>query len=396
MKRVLIYYKVFHSWVGGARFLPLLFIAELQKTCEVTLALDVMSDVENGAKLAGIPIDPSRLKVVQVMPTNKFLRKIDASIPFYRVRQLKKLAKDADACISTVNMIDFGKPAHHFIHLLKLFGDNAFMDYYSHTPPKRGFALFKRKFRTFVAENFLRPMLGVRSTRKIIADPKEHIYPTSKYVDGLIRDFYGPFTGTVFYPPTAFEFKLENVERVPLQVDYIGRISVEKHIEEIIFIVEQARKLSGLDFTLRIAGNMENSPYAERLKQIAQERPWVQFVGQVIGEDKERFLLSGFCAIHAERDETFGIAITEYLKAGCIPIVPDEGGTVEIVNNPELTYHTNEEAAKILVRLQQDQAFYEAQLAHCRERAKAFSMQAYLENQHKVLSAILAESDAKN
>ena len=69
---------------------------------------------------------------------------------------------------------------------------------------------------------------------------------------------------------------------------------------------------------------------------------------------------------------------------------------IEIVNNPELTYHTNEEAAKILVRLQQDQAFYETQLAHCRERAKAFSMQAYLENQHKVLSAILAESDAKN
>ena len=64
-----------------------------------------------------------------------------------------------------------------------------------------------------------------------------------------------------------------------------------------------------------------------------------------------------------------------------------------IVDAPELTYHTNEDAAKILVRLHQDKAFYEAQLAHCRERAKAFSMQAYMENQHKVLSAILAESD---
>ena len=61
MKRVLIYYKVFHSWVGGGRFLPLLFIAELQKTCEITLALDTMSDVANGAKLAGIPLDASKI-----------------------------------------------------------------------------------------------------------------------------------------------------------------------------------------------------------------------------------------------------------------------------------------------------------------------------------------------
>ena len=395
MKRVLIYYKVFHSWVGGARFLPLLFIAELQKTCEVTLALDVMSDVENGARLAGVPIDPSRLKVVQVMPTNKFLRKLDATIPFCRVRQLKKLAKNADACISTVNMIDFGRPAHHFIHLLKLFGDNAFMDYYSHTPPKKGMALFKRRFRTFVAENILRPMLGVRSTRKIIADPKEHIYPTSRYVEGLIRDFYGPFTGTVFYPPTAFEVKMTDVPRTPLQVNYLGRISEEKRIEDIIRIVELARTDSGLDFTLSIAGHMEKSPYAERIRQMAESRPWIRFIGQVLNDDKERFLLSAFYAIHAGRDETFGIAITEYLKAGCVPIVPDEGGTVEIVDSPELTYHTNEDAAKILVRLHRDKAFYEDRQAHCLERAKAFSMQAYMENQHIVLNEILAGSDAK-
>jgi len=393
MKHVLIYYKVFHSWVGGGRFLPLLFIAELQKTCEITLALDTMSDVANGAKLAGIPLDASKLKVVQVMPKNEFLRKIDATLPFYRVRQLKKLAKNADVCISTVNMIDFGRPAHHFVYIFKTFGDNAFIDYCRHIPPLKGFAGFKRNLRTFIAEKFLRPMLGIRSTRKIIQDPREHIYPTSRYVDSVIRGFYGPFTSTVFYPPTAFEFKMKDVERDPLQVNYIGRISEEKRIEDIIRIVELARESSGADLKLHIAGRMENTPYAEKLKRIAAEKNWIRFVGQVLGEDKERFLLSGTYALHAERDETFGIAITEYLKAGSLPVVPDEGGTMEIVDSPALTYHTIEDAAAILTKLLRDEGFRKEQLAHCAERAKCFTMEAYLEKQRETLAKILSEAD---
>lgn len=392
MKRVLIYYKVFHSWVGGGRFLPLLFIAELQKTCEITLALDKMSDVAHGAELAGIPLDATKLKVVQVMPEKEFFRKIDATLPFYRIWRLKKLAKEADVCISTVNTIDFGRPAHHFVYLFKTFGDNAFIDYCQHIPPLRGFAGFKRNLRTFLAENILRPMLGIRSTRKIIADRREHIYPTSKYVDSVIRGFYGPFTSTVFYPPTTFDFTLKDVKREPLQVNYIGRISEEKRIEDIIRIVELARKSSGMDLTLKIAGQMEKTPYCEKMKRIAQEKTWIQFIGHALGETKERFLLSGTYAIHAERDETFGIAITEYLKAGSIPIVPDEGGTVEIVDSPALTYHTNEEAAAILTRLLQDESFRKEQLAHCSERAGEFTMDAYLKHQHQTLESILAEA----
>ena len=390
MKRVLIYYGFFHSSVGGGSFLPLLFISELQKTCEVTLALNIATGVEDAAKRSGISIDFSRLKVAGLLPGNPLLRKLDTILPFYRTAQLKKLAKEADVCISTRNMFDFGKPAHHFVLLFKTFGDNAFIGHCRHVPPPKGFAKFKRNIRTALAESILRPLLGIRSTRKIIADPKEHIYPTSRYVDSVMRDFYGPFNGTVFYPPTIFEPKLKDVKREPLQVNYIGRISGEKRIEDIIRIMELARDSTGMDLALLIAGQMENTPYAEMLKRISAEKKWVRFIGQVLGEDKERFLLSGTYAIHAERDETFGISITEYLKAGCIPVVPDEGGVVEIVDSPALTYRAIEDAAAILTKLLQDDGFRNEQLAHCAERAKVFSMQAYLENQHKVLNAILA------
>ena len=393
MKRVLIYYMDFHPPIGGGEFLSLLFIAELQKTCDVTLALNWNSPVEKAAELAGAPIDISKLKIVLVKPRNEFLRKLDAILPFYRIWMLKKLAVDTDVCISTANMIDFGKPAHHFVYLLRLFGDNAFMDYVSHVPPKKGFALLKQKTRTFLAETILRPLLGIRSTRKILSDPREHIYPTSHYVDKVMREFYGPFNGTVFYPPTSFEVKFGPFARDPLQVVYLGQLFPEKRIDAIIDIVEQARRISGKDLTLRIAGHLGKTAFVEKLKQTASEKTWVQLVGPLYGEDKERFLLTGTYAIHAERDEAFGISITEYLKAGCIPIVPDEGGTVEIVDSPALTYHTNEDAAHILARLVIDEAFRGEQRAHCAERARLFSMQAYMEKQHRILESILAETE---
>ena len=40
-KKVLVYYYVFGSALGGSEYLPLLFIAELQQRgCTITLALD--------------------------------------------------------------------------------------------------------------------------------------------------------------------------------------------------------------------------------------------------------------------------------------------------------------------------------------------------------------------
>ena len=124
--RALVYFTQFTTALGGSEYIPLTFVAELQKRCRVTLALNWRSDVARAARTMGIPVDMDALEVVTVKPEGEFLRKLDAILPFYRTRRLKKLAQNADICISTVNMFDFGKPAHHFVFLLRHFGDNAF------------------------------------------------------------------------------------------------------------------------------------------------------------------------------------------------------------------------------------------------------------------------------
>ncbi len=391
-KKVLVYYYEIRSELGGSEYLPLLLVAELQQRgYSVTLALAWESQLEPAAKRYHVDLDVEKVNVVTTKPKNRFLQKLDSILPFYRVWQLKKLAKQADICISAANMIDFGKPAHHVVYILRLFGDNAFCDFFQHRPPLSGVPRLKRRIRTVLAESILRPLLGVRSTRKILADQRERIYVPSQYVADTMRAFYGPFNCTVFYPPTSFDIPPMEVERDPMRVIYLGRIQQEKGVLNIVEIVKRARELSALDIHLHLAGPLTPGAYTEKLKQLAAEKTWIELIDPVYGREKAAFLLSGTYAIHAERDEAFGISITEYLKAGCIPIVPDEGGTPEVVCNPALVYHTNEDAARILTRLLTDEAFRQEQLNRCKERAQAFTFECYMKTQHIILDRILEE-----
>ena len=386
----LVYYTCFTSSLGGGDILPLLIIDYLQrKGISVTLALNWQSDVENAMKIIGVSADMSRLSIAFVKPRITFLRKIDAILPFYTTWQLKKLAKKSDLCISTANLVDFGKPAHHFVYLLRTFGDNAFVDYVNHGAHGTVRRRFSQKLKTFVAETIIRPILGVRSTRKIIATPREHIYSTSMYVERILRAFYGNFTNTVFYPPTLFTPTEPLAKKDPLRVVYVGQIFPEKRVLDIIDIVSRARAATGKDIRLDIAGSLIDTHYVRKVREIAYTCAWLSLVGYVSGEAKSRFLSSATYAIHGERDETFGISITEYLKSRIIPIVPDEGGACEIVDSKALSYSDNGQASDILSRLLSDETFRDQQLRHCVQRAALFTVQSYTNRQSAVLDKII-------
>jgi len=344
MKKVLLYYN-FSYPVGGGDYLPLVFAAELLKRAEVTLAVDMKSGYGKSAAFFGMDHALAGLRVEQLMPEGYTLAGHTFLSSWHRSRRLKRLARQADVCISTCNIIDFGKPGHHFINIIA-FGNDGFADYVNH---RRIPAL--RRLRRAFAETVLRRLSGMRSKRAIIRDPREHIYPNSEYVNRLLREFYSPFNGTLFYPPTTFTPADHDAPaRDPLKVVYIGRFNPKKRIPDIAGIVERVRAASGQDLTLHLAGPQDPGEYGVFIRRLAEEKPWIKLVGPVYGEAKEDFLRSGTYAIHAERDEAFGISVTEYLKAGCIPIVPDEGGTTEIVASPRLTYSTDDEAAEILAQ----------------------------------------------
>ncbi len=388
MKKVLLYYNFSFSF-GGGELLPLSFIAELQNACELTVALDRADGLRQSAALYGISIDTSAFKIEQVMPDGYSIRRHTAVLSLRRTRRLKQLARKADICISLSNITDFGRPAHHFMNMLA-FGDAAFTDYVKNGTTANGKHAPSRV--RSIAGGLLRVILGLRTKTQIICDSKERIYPNSRFVEQLMTGFYGPFNSTVFYSPTLLAVHNQDIRRDPLKVVCIGRIVREKRIVDIIDIVRRARLLSNQDLTIHIAGRIDQEPaYGETLRRISSQEPWVVLPGALYGKDKETFLTSGTYAVHAERDEAFGISVAEYLAAGLIPIVPNEGGACEVVNNPDLTCRTDEEAAQILARLLADEDFRVRQQASCAVRAKIFSRDAYLDRQRELLRGILAD-----
>ena len=383
-KKVLIYYRYFGLKHGGGDYLPLTFIAELQQEHEVTLALDWEGYFDLALQFYNISIDREKLRIEILMPKDYRPSDHNALLSFRRFRKLKKLAKDADICIASDNIMDFGKPAHHFLSSLA-FGDAGFADY---VHGRTGAAPRKRLLHE-VADRLLRRLLGMRPRRAILCDPRERIYPNSEYVAGLLRSYYGAFCGRVFYPPTIFDLDARAAAKDPLKVVYIGRLEPDKRLPEIIGIVERARALSGKELTLRFAGAPASEAFRKKLEALTADKPWIDFPGELHGDAKADFLLSASYAVHTMRKEAFGISITEYLKAGLIPIIPDEGGAREVVADPELTFRTDEEAAAILARLIGDAAFREERRNHCAERAKAFSAEAYTKRQKELLKEIV-------
>lgn len=386
MKNVLIYYSFAYSFSGGD-VLPLVFAEELQNTCRVTLAVDKASGVERSAKALGVKLDPNRTTVVQLMPANYVASRHNVFWSCYRSRRIKALAREADVCISATNLIDFGKPAHHFINLLH--GVDPAFDYFTASgfnPPRK----FVYRFKKALEDHVIRPVVGMRARAAIVHDSREHIYPNSVYVKGMMEKLYGEFRSTLFYPPTLFSPGEVTPRRCPLRVVCIGRITASKRLGDIIDIVERARDISKRNLELIIAGPHDpEAPYVQKISRMIAEKKWITLMGGVFGREKQELLLSGSFAVHARRDEEFGISVAEYLIAGLVAVVPDEGGACEVVGSPALSYASNESAAYILARLVSDDVFRENQQRHCTERAKLFSREAYMERQRKLLAGIV-------
>ena len=385
MKNVLLYYN-FSYPLGGGDFLPLTFASWLQSRCDLTLAVDSEAGFHKALKAFDVPLDNGRIKVAPLLPDGLDSRSHNFYWSYRRSLRLKRLAAKADVCISAANVTDFGRPAHHFINMLSGV-DHAFSAHSGIVRPKTS-------VKRFLIDDVIRPIAGMRPKRRIFADGRERFYSNSKYVHDRLTSFYGDFHDTIFYPPTTYEPEDsgEAPPRDPMRVICLGRISPQKRITDIMDIVERARTLSGKDIKLTVAGPCGNGEYATMVRQTAKARKWITLVDGVFCKAKDDLLRSGSFAVHARRDEEFGIAVTEYLKAGLIPVVPDEGGSCEVVDKPELSYSTNEDAAAKLARLVSDCDFAGIMRSHCQSRALEFSRSEYLKRQSEILDKILSES----
>jgi glycosyltransferase involved in cell wall biosynthesis len=136
----------------------------------------------------------------------------------------------------------------------------------------------------------------------------------------------------------------------------MGRISPEKEYERVIRILANVQRRIP-DITLTIIGTYDRATNAyfksltSLVASIGAER-WVSFRRNLSRDDVDALLASHRYGIHGMREEHFGMAPAEMVRAGMIVWVPNGGGQVEIVGDePLLRYDSEDQATEHILRV---------------------------------------------
>lgn len=148
----------------------------------------------------------------------------------------------------------------------------------------------------------------------------------------------------VIYPPVDLGKWRSATGQRQETVTTLGRFNPEKRQLEQIQIAEN---LPVLQFNIiGFVGDRESRYYFDLCRRYAAEKKIknVRFFYNLTQEKTVEMLHSSKYFMHNLRNEPFGLSTVEAVAAGCIPIVPDSGGQVEIVPFAELRFKSREEA----------------------------------------------------
>lgn len=243
----------------------------------------------------------------------------------------------------------------------------------------------KITFPTYQKLPLLKPLAA--HTDKEFMAKYDYFFPNSHFTAHWLNEKWGiPEEKVhVLYPPVTLiaSSKLQNVKQRN-NIFVCSRIEKSKKIEDLI------RAFSDSDFlnkncTLTVAGSIKNeSP--EYIRHLQAINPKVTFVFEPSREQIEELFLKATIFWHAkgfgETDpyqmEHFGITTVEAMSAGCIPVVINKGGQVEIVTEGcGFKWDTLEELVHYTERLCKTEVDSSAMISCAQQRSSAFSKEAF-------------------
>jgi glycosyltransferase involved in cell wall biosynthesis len=307
-------------------------------------------------------------------------------------RYIQRVAPSFDLLISAYNLYDFGVRGIQFL------ADFGFIDEWRLTLHP---ALGNWETWWYGDSPLRRAYLGLCrliSPSNPEAWKRNLTLANSDWGAALLRREFGIEARTV-YPPVSEEFSLIPWEERENGFVCIGRVVPEKRMDAIIELLGRVRE-DGCDIHLHLLGGIDDSQYGRRLKQLcAKHHDWVFPEGLVFGRRKKELMARHRFGINACENESFGIAVAEMVKAGCIVFVPDSGGQVEIVNHPALIYEDDADAVRKIEAVLTNAALQGSLREHLSQGAQRFSVsnfqgamrnlvREFLEGERRVVPAL--------
>lgn len=286
------------------------------------------------------------------------------------MRYVKKVRNLFDTIFGTFNEMDFGRPGIQYIHFpvlaeeaLKAMG---FIDFANKWYYKSRF--FRKAYRRFCEALSGFSLEDVKGNLTLV---------NSQWTGGLVEKIYG-IKPRVVYPPVKSDFPFVPWGDREKGFVCLGRISPEKRIETVITILREIREL-GSDVHLHLIGRIEENEYGEKIKQlIAENSSWIALEENITRERLVQLLIHHKFGIHGMKNEHFGIAVAEMVKAGMIVFVPNGGGQVEIVSHEELIYNDEADAIAKIYQVLNNPELQATLREHLKKRAILFSETSFM------------------
>lgn len=373
---------------GGSEACAMWTLEALKDNYRVALVAGGRIDIAALNSFCGTSIDPTACEVVE-LPLPRLLSNVQwgAAIRGAVVsRSMRRHFDRFDVLVSAYNISDFGRPGIHYV--VDFSWDESTRQHYDQPPPGLRSMIHRVSMARRVYRTLAHLLEGKRHYGSCVRTGK--VLSISKWTHDLLLQTRG-VSSELLYPPLALPAASNLATRKTRRFICLGRISPEKRLEQIIYIVKRVRE-KGHDIALHIIGDTHETAYGRNIEAICRaEERWIVLEGRKFGEAKARLLAESAFGIHARPGEAFGIAVAEMIAMGCIPFVPAEGGPAEIVeNNPRLVYATPEEAVEKIDTMLRNPILERETRSLMRLRAQIFSPESFMRGIRRIVDEFIA------
>ena len=372
---------------GGSEAGAMWTLQALQDESRLTLITLGRPDLESLNRKYGTTVDESKIegRFLRLPPGTR--KRFDALRGFRLARYCRRHARDFDVMISAYNVMDFGVAGIQGIADFSF--DDALRRELHAESGEAGGGVYKASLMRSLYLGLGRALAGGTGD----GWKRNLTVANSEWTRDLLRERFG-VASDVVYPPVAGGFPAIPWNEREDGFVVIGRLVPEKGISRVIEILGDVRKEKPVH--LHIIGRRERSAHAREIGELCRRnRDWIHLEGEKYGPEKAEFLARHKYGISGCRNEAFGIAVAEMVKAGSLVWVPDGGGQKEIVAHPGLVYSDRDHAVSLILAALGEPAAAAALRYHLEARADLFSSGRFVEEIRGIVRGFLSEEHVR-
>lgn len=366
---------------GGGNAVACWMIEALRADHEVTLLTRAEPDFADANRVFGTTLSAADMRVVLAPVAGarlmRFVRPV-AGLALLRdhllLARARRMAPDFDVLVTANNEGDLGRRGIQYVHFPKLLTAR----------PDAGLRWYQGPLAVGAYQAACAIATGFRPGRM-----RSNITLVNSNWTGRLVQALHAVAPITLYPPVAGPFPdVPWQDRRPAFV-CVGRIAPDKRIEDVIGMVARVRR-DHPGLVLHIAGNPDDGPYLAHVRDAVRAHgEWVRLELDIPRDRLLRLLTSCRFGIHGMRDEHFGMAVAELVRAGTIPFAHNSGGPVEILSGDRrLLYENADDAVDKMRRVLADAALASELRATLAAGADRFSSARFVREFRNIVAGL--------